>query len=95
MGVFEMIVLVVFIAAAGEVLKTAVAGRKNSAAEVESGRIAELEAHLQANETRLLDAEERVNELGEKVEFLENLLARPDAPGQLPGRRDRGGSEAV
>lgn len=90
MGVFEMVVLLVFIATVGEVVKTVVAGRKESGQAVASGRVAELEAHLQANETRLLEAEERVNELGEKVEFLENLLARPDAPGQLSGDRHSG-----
>lgn len=86
MGVFEMVVALVLIATVGEVVKTAVAGRKEGAGS--EARVAALEAQLQTTETRLGYAEERVTELSEKVDFLENLLAPPGAPGRLPEPRD-------
>ena len=86
MGVFEMIVLLVFIVTVGEVVKTAVAGRNEGAGA--KAVVGAVEAKLLEAETRLGAAEERVNQLEEKVDFLENLLARPEAPGRLPDPRD-------
>lgn len=84
MGVFEMVVLLVLIATAGKVADSFVSRRHSGPDAVSKARLAELEAQLHANDARLAQAEEKVAELGEKLEFMENLLAQPQAPGRLP-----------
>lgn len=88
MGVFEMVVAIVFIGTVGKVLQ-AFAGR--GPAPLADGRVRELEAALRASELRLGQTEARVEELGEKLEFVETLLA---APGEAP-RIARGAPEGM
>lgn len=81
MGVFEMVVALALISAAGRV---AHAFAKRPKPEDAEGRIRALEAALEASELRLSQAEERVSELGEKVGFMEALLDSPERRTQLP-----------
>jgi chromosome segregation ATPase len=81
MGVFEMVVVVVAIVTGGEIAK-AFAKRRPSAADQK--RVQELEAQLQANEARLLQTEEKVEELSEKVGFVEALLESPKRSSRIP-----------
>jgi hypothetical protein len=84
MGVFEMVVAIVFIATVGEVAKAAFSrGPKRSAATAEK-RIGEVEAELRAAELRLSQAEERVADLTDKLDFVEKLLSDPGRPQRLP-----------
>ena len=84
MGVFEMVVLIVFISTVGKVVHSAVATRGAGLPGGED-RIRALEQELRANEARLSQAEERVAELSEKVVFVERLLEKPAPAGRLPG----------
>jgi cell division protein FtsL len=90
MGVFEMVVLLVFIATVGKVADSLIS-RPGATLDAESKvRLTNLEAQLQASDTRVAQAEEKVAELEEKLRFLENLLAKPERPGRLYG----GGAES-
>jgi hypothetical protein len=81
MGVFEMVVAIVFIGTAGKVLRAWVGGKPA----VEAGsRVEALEAALRANELRLSQTEDRVTELGEKLAFVENLLGPAEDHARLP-----------
>lgn len=81
MGVFEMVVLIVFISTAGKVAHGWAVRRTSAPIE---RRVRELEAMVAAGEERLAHTEERVMELSEKLGFVENLLASPDRPTGLP-----------
>jgi F0F1-type ATP synthase membrane subunit b/b' len=84
MGLFEMVVAIVFIATVGEVAKAAMSrGPKRSAAAAEK-RIGEVETELRAAELRLAQAEERVADLTDKLDFVEQLLADPGRAQRLP-----------
>ncbi len=84
MSVFTMVVLIVLIGTLGKILQ-GFAGR--SAAPLPDGRLRELEAALHANELRLAQTEERLEEMGEKLVFVEGLLQAPaKAPGLPPSR---------
>lgn len=85
MSVFTMVVLIVLIGTLGKVLQS-FAGR--SAAPLPDGRLRELEAALRANELRLAQTEERLEEMGEKLVFVEHLLAAPAKAPELPSSRD-------
>lgn len=89
MGLFEMVVLVTFIATVGKVAEAMLSrtGASNSGAARE--RVDALEAELRASSARLAHAEETVAELSEKVEFMENLLAGPRPASRL-GEPTRG-----
>jgi hypothetical protein len=87
MGVFEMVVLIVFIATVGKVADSLVSRGGGSDAAARA-RIAALEAQLLANEARVAQSEERVMELGEKLDFVESLLAQPGSPSRLPEGND-------
>ncbi len=81
MGVFEMVVAIVFIGTVGKLLRAHLGGRPA----VEAGdRIQALEAALHTNELRLSQAEDRLAELGEKVVFVENLLTPGESRSPLP-----------
>jgi hypothetical protein len=85
MGLFEMVVLVTFIATVGKVAETMLSRSREANSGAGRERVDALEAELRASSNRLAQAEEKVAELSEKVEFMENLLAGPrPAPG-LPG----------
>jgi hypothetical protein len=80
MGVFEMVVAIVFITTVGKVVASAARRRP---AEIDTPRVAALEAQLRANELRLSQTEDRVAELGEKLVFVENLLDAPEQASRL------------
>lgn len=80
MGVFEMVVAIVFITTVGKVAAGAVRRRP---VEIDTPRVAALEAQLRANELRLSQTEDRVAELGEKLVFVENLLDAPEQASRL------------
>lgn len=50
----------------------------------DADRIQALQAEVQMNEQRVALTEERVNELTEKLSFMENLLAQPAQTAELP-----------
>jgi hypothetical protein len=83
MGPFEMVVLIVFIGTVGKVAQTFMARPSRLGAPGADDRIRVLETELRANEARLAQAEEKVAELGEKLVFVEQLLARPESHAQL------------
>ena len=82
MGPFEMVVLIVFIATAGKVADT-LASRLGGRGGVGEERIRALEAELRANEARVVQTEEQVAQLGEKLGFVEALLAQPARPVEI------------
>ena len=82
MGPFEMVVLIVFIATFGKVAETLVSRLAPRGAGEE--RLKALEAEVKANEARVLQAEEQVAELTEKLGFMEALLANPARQPELP-----------
>ena len=82
-GVFTMVVLIVLIATAGKVVESMLA-RRPPRGEIGEERVRALEAEMRANEARLALAEEQVAELGEKLGFVEALLAKPAPPAELP-----------
>jgi len=84
MGVFEMVVIIVFIGTAGKVARSAFARRVDGQSESTKNALQALEDELRANELRLTNAEARVEDLGEKLRFVENLLAAPDRHATLP-----------
>jgi hypothetical protein len=95
MGVFEMVVAIVFIATAGKVMAARLRGRSGPAGAGAGGeRIRALEAALYAQETRLSLAEAQVGELGEKLEFMENLLAKPRPAPELAAPERQAGRPA-
>jgi hypothetical protein len=77
MGLFEMVVLVTFIATVGKVAEALLSRAGGSSSGAGRERVDALEAELRASNSRLAQAEEKVAELSEKVEFMENLLAGP------------------
>ncbi|CAN5294537.1 hypothetical protein BH24GEM2_BH24GEM2_17750 [soil metagenome] len=81
MGVFEFVIVIVLIGAAGRAAQ-AYAGRSASGGSNE--QIRALEAALQANEARWTQTEEKVADLSEKLHFVEDLLAKPEEHSQLP-----------
>lgn len=81
MGVFEMVVLIVFITTVGKAVQARSRGRGHGASD---DRVRALEASLRANEARLEQTESRLEELEEKVVFVEKLLSPPDRSTQLP-----------
>lgn len=81
MGVFEMVVAIVFIGTAGKLLRAYVGAKPAVEA---SGRVEALESALRANELRLSQTEDRVAELGEKLVFVENLLGPAEEHARLP-----------
>lgn len=81
MGVFEMVVAIVFIGTAGKLLRAHLGGKPAVEA---GGRVEALEAALRANELRLSQTEDRVAELGEKLVFVENLLGPAAEHARLP-----------
>lgn len=80
MGVFEMVVAIVFITTVGKAIASR--GRRRPMVE-DPTRVAALEEALRANELRLAQTEDRVAELGEKLVFVENLLAAPGEASRL------------
>jgi hypothetical protein len=83
MGLFEMVVLVTFIATVGKVAEAALSRTGRSAPGAAPDRVDALEGELRASNSRLALAEEKVAELTEKVEFMENLLAGPRPASRL------------
>jgi uncharacterized coiled-coil protein SlyX len=84
MGVFEMIVILVFIVTVGELGKAFISRSSRNITSGSENRINALEAELRANEERLTHTEERVTDLTEKLRFVENLLAEPPSNRPLP-----------
>jgi hypothetical protein len=84
MGVFEMVVLITFIATVGKVVEAALTRPGRGDAAGAGDRVRALESELRANEARLAQTEERVTELDEKLRFVENLLAQPERRPVLP-----------
>jgi uncharacterized coiled-coil protein SlyX len=84
MGVFEMIVVLVFIVTLGELGKAFISRSHRSITSGSESRINALEAELRVNEERLAQTEERVTDLTEKLRFVENLLAEPPSKSSLP-----------
>ena len=82
MGPFEMVVLIVFIATAGKVAETLVS-RLSGPRGAGEERIKALEAELRANEARLVQTEEHVADLTEKLDFVESLLGQPARPAEI------------
>lgn len=89
MGPFEMVVAIVLIATFGKIAQSFASRPRPSEELPTRGRVEALEAHLQANDARVAQAEERVAELSEKLEFMEKLLAGPDVGPRIEGRRPR------
>ena len=87
MGVFEMVVAVVLIGTVGKVLQ---AFAQRGARPRDDGRLGALEATLGERDLRLAQAEERIDELGEKLVFMEPLLAAPGAAPRIGGERPGG-----
>lgn len=87
MGLFEMVVLVTFIATVGKVAESVLSRTAGSGSGAARERLAALEAELRASSARLAQAEEKVAELSEKVEFMENILAGPRPASRLPEPR--------
>jgi hypothetical protein len=81
MGVFEMVVAIVAISTIGRVVQSYHKGRAGGAAKAE---IQELRSAVESNELRLIQAEEKVADLTEKLTFVESLLASPERHSQLP-----------
>lgn len=87
MGVFEMVVLIVFITTAGKIVQSR--RPRGSDASFAKERIQSLEAELRASELRLAQTEDRVAGLDEKLDFMEKLLATPsDHPGLARPQRE-------
>lgn len=91
MGVFEMVVILVFIGTAGKVAQSYFSRPSHRGSDAAESRLQALEAEVRTGELRLSQVEERAAELTEKLRFMEDLLAapRPDArlapsPGQTP-----------
>lgn len=84
MDVFTMVVLIILIGTVGKVLRSFA---RRSAAPLPDGRLRELEAALRANELRLAQTEERLEEMGEKLVFVEGLLEAPAKAPALPSPR--------
>jgi hypothetical protein len=84
MGIFEMIVILVFIVTIGELGKAFISRSSRGITSGGESRMNALEAELRANEERLAHTEERVADLTEKLRFVENLLARPPSNSSLP-----------
>ena len=81
MGVFGMVVVIVFIGTVGKVAQEWAGKRSSGASE---NQIRALESALQANEARLTQTEEKVADLSEKLHFLEALLDKPEEHSRLP-----------
>ena len=87
MGVFEMVVLIVFITTVGKIMQSR--RPRGVDASLVKERIQALEAELRASELRLAQTEERVADLDEKLDFMEKLLAKPaDHPGLARPERE-------
>lgn len=86
MGVFEMVVALVFIGTVGKTIQSFV--ERAPASGADSTRVRQLEAALNATETRLEHTEHRLAELNEKFVFMERLLAPPaeDRAARAPNR---------
>jgi hypothetical protein len=84
MGIFEMVVLIVFIATVGKVAQSAFSRPPGADPALSRERMRALEAELRANDARVAQTEERVAELSEKLDFMEKLLAGPGRKPQLP-----------
>ena len=85
MGVFEMVVLLVFIATVGKVADSFISRPRAAPDSDVKARLADFEAQLQTSDVRVAQAEEKVAELEEKLTFMENLLAQPQNPARLKG----------
>ena len=85
MGLFEMVVVLVFIATAGKVADSFISRPRGTLDSDVKARLADLEAQLRANDGRVAQAEEKVAELEEKLTFMENLLGQPQDPARLTG----------
>ncbi len=83
MGVFEMVVALVFIATLGKTLGEYFRSSRRGLPPAEQSRIQALEAELRSTEERLALTEDRVCDLSEKLVFVEKLLATPDEKGRL------------
>ena len=83
MGLFEMVVVVTFIATVGKVAEAVLSRSRDASSGAGRERVDALEAELRASSSRLAHAEEKVAELSEKVEFMENLLAGPRPASRL------------
>lgn len=84
MGVFEMVVIVVFLGTVGKVAQAMLGRAPHGDAAGTADHLRRLEAELRSNELRLAQAEEKVAELGEKLHFVEDLLAKPRRAAELP-----------
>lgn len=78
MGVFEMVVLLVFITTAGKLGDQYLKRKGRPMRPEEEGRIRVLEEEVRAAEDRLSLTEDRVSDLSEKLAFVEKLLANPE-----------------
>jgi hypothetical protein len=83
MGVFEMVVSLVFIGTLGKVAKEYFRSGRRGPAAAEEQRIQVLETELRSAEERLALTEDRVSDLTEKLVFLERLLAEPEGRGRI------------
>jgi hypothetical protein len=83
MGVFEMVVALVFIGTTGKVLAEYFRSSRRALPPGEERRIQHLEAELRSTEERLALTEDRVNDLSDKLGFVENLLANPERKERL------------
>lgn len=78
-----MVVALVFIATTGKVLSERFRSERRALPPGEERRIQAMETELRAAEERLALTEERVNDLTEKLGFVENLLASPERQERL------------
>jgi hypothetical protein len=84
MGVFEMVVILVFIGTVGKLGRAFITRSTHGISSGMESKIQALEAELRMNEERLAQTEDRVTDLTEKLSFVENLLARPTSSSSLP-----------
>ena len=84
MGVFGMVVLIVAFGTIGKIVTAWIHRTGHELPAATEARIRALEEEARARETRLSLAEERVEDLTEKLSFVERLLAEPRPPSQLP-----------
>jgi hypothetical protein len=83
MGPFEMVVAITLIAAVGKFAQSLVSRPRSTDEPAARQRLERLESQLQGTEARLTHSEERVADLAEKLEFMENLLASSAASPRL------------
>jgi hypothetical protein len=83
MGVFEMVVALVFIGTVGKTVSEYFRSSRRGLPPGDETRIRALETELRSAEERLALTEDRVTDLSEKLIFMEKLLSTPEEKGRL------------